>query len=492
MAKLPTNDTQYTTQVRSLISTIFPKQGSHHLSLYHQAAEFFTTYEAQHAELVALKAAVEQCQQQINTAKNKSNPALTHALHQAQLALDNYQESLTSERITRHRFLETIVEEILSLSEGETFEESNRKSAKLLGTIQLLINTESPDVLQQNERSKSLYKAILCLRLLDRLVLDGQIRSPYIAARLSTITPAQYTEFEHYDAEKYLIYYQQVKVPIVMAALLQDIGQFHPDAQFILYGEALDKNPYRTLELHDRKALLNINYQQTMQYLIHGIGVNKYVGDSRKERDAFEKAEKEKLLFIKQLLKSAIKPEKGLGNLLKVPQIYTSIVLSTKPNYNYKLLPQVYQVLYQNAAKGFCYMPVVKALETITGMFPQGYGITFIPTDENGHPFDRFEYAIVTQLYPSEARQALVRTTTRNLTFIIRGVDVVVAEQQNLYFPQTVKSFARITKERLQEILALLASNYKERQQQDVVPRCWHAHEYFSEKNHQNLWNKTV
>ncbi len=53
------------------------------------------------------------------------------------------------------------------------------------------------------------------------------------------------------------------------------------------------------------------------------------------------------------------------------------------------------------------------------------------------------------------------------------------------------KKIAKLSKERLNEILELLASNYQERQQLDLLPRCWHANEFFSVKAHQKLWNRS-
>ena len=83
-------------------------------------------------------------------------------------------------------------------------------------------------------------------------------------------------------------------------------------------------------------------------------------------------------------MKSAISPKQGIGNVIKVPQIYASIILSTKSSYNYKLLPKVYQALNQNAEKGTCDSSVVETLRSITGDYPQGYGITYIPYESEG------------------------------------------------------------------------------------------------------------
>ena len=57
-------------------------------------------------------------------------------------------------------------------------------------------------------------------------------------------------------------------------------------------------------------------------------------------------------------------------------------------------------------------------------------------------------------------------------------------------YPEMAKKIARLSKERLNEILELLSSNYQERQKLDLLPRCWYADEFFSVKANQKLWNK--
>ena len=213
-----------------------------------------------------------------------------------------------------------------------------------------------------------------------------------------------------------------------------------------------------------------------------------YIGNSKTDRDKFNKVEHKKLLFIKHLLKSAVNPKEGIGNLIKVPQIYSSIILSTKDSYNYKVLPRVYQALNQNAERGACSQVVVDALAKITGQFPQGYGVTYIPYDQEID--DRYEYAVVCQLYPSNPEQPICRVATRNLAFMSHGQEIVIKSTCNLYFVETAKNFSTISKERLHEILELLASNYHERKELDLLPRCWQPTEFFSMKANQKLWNK--
>lgn len=394
------------------------------------------------------------------------------------------------EREKRYQQLDNLCKDILSLCEGSSYSEDNRKSSQLLATIQLLSPTDESKIPLANELNKPLYKAVLCLRLLDKLCIDSSISDPYIKERLADISSDKYRRFSEIDPIGHQRFIDEVKIPLIKAALLQDIGNHHPDAQYILKGPDGSENPFRMLDVEDRKSLLQINYRETVKYLIEGIGIEKYKGDFKVERDIFNRTQRHKLLFIKTLLKSAIKPQKGIGNLLKVPQIYSSIILSTKENYNYALLPKVYQVLYKNAERDICYAPVIDAMRSITGDFPLGYGVTYITENTTGEKQYGYEYAIVKQLYPEDPEAPICRTTTRNLSFISFGQDIVIPKDRNLHYPEVAKKLNTLDKGRLNEILVLLSSNHSERSKDGLIPRYWLSSEYFTTKNHQKLWNK--
>ena len=192
------------------------------------------------------------------------------------------------------------------------------------------------------------------------------------------------------------------------------------------------------------------------------------------------------------LLKNAVKPEHGIGNLLKIPQIYTSVVLSTKSSFAYDTLPKVALVLEKGVEKGVYSKVAVDALICITGVFPQGFGVTYIPKDSDRQDLDRYEYAIVTGLYPADIRQPICRMVTRNLTYNVSAQGCVISVENNLYYAPARKKLEKISEERLLEILSKLVSNFEERKNMPLLPRCWHPDEYFSYVKNQNLWNKVV
>lgn len=453
MAKAPQHQTHYTRQVQTLLAKVYGRSILND-SVLERAIKYF-----EHHEFVASDA---------------STTPESDALHKL-------------EQTERQNHLQSVCYEILELIEGDSFEESNRKSAQLLGTIQLVSPTEGRKIAVNNEKCKSLYKAILCVRLLDRLLVKNEVNDPFILKVMEEFEGKAYSELDATERQRFA---ELVKLPLILAAILQDIGHNHSHAQAILFGDNGDQDPHRTLEVEDRKKLLQINHKQTLSYISNAIGIPTYVGNSKAERDQFVVDEQLKHQFAKRLIKSSFKAEQGVGNLLKVPQIYVSIIFSTKNNYNYKVIPKVYQVLNKNAELGICSQKVVDALYQITGMFPQGYGVIYMPVDEMGQQGDCYEYAIVNRLYPADPEQPLCRIATRKLAFISHGHNIEVKKKNNLYFPHMAKKVAKLSKERLNEILELLSSNYKERQSLDLLPRCWHANEFFSVKENQKLWNK--
>jgi len=458
--------TNFTRQVISLLDRTFYRRPNKDSVLNH-VITYYQEYPTVNAELSRLK--------------NSSD---------LQQELKIFEKKLRLERTERNTYLLGVCLEVIDLAESEDMNECHRKSAQLLGTIALLSPTEGRRVASKNEMNKPIYKAVLCLRLLDRLCMDNIIVDSYISPFLKNIPPTRYSEFATIDPEGYRRFIHQVKIPLVMAAIIQDIGNFHPAARLILMGKSGVLDPYRVLDKKNRKQLLQINFRETVKYLVDGIGGSVYVGNSKDDRDQFYKNEDAKLVFIKRLLKSSINPKSGSGNLLTVPQIYTSMILSTKENYNYKLLPKVFQLLKQNADRGRCSRVFVDALYKVTGMFPQGFGITYIPGHNEGKQQASYEYAIVNQLYPEDPLQPLCRIVTRQLAFISSGQNIAIENSENLYFADTAKKLALISKERLNEILELLASNYQERQKLDLLPRCWHSDEFFATRGNQKLWNK--
>ena len=455
-------------------------------SVYEQAMAYFQQAIAQQDEKIELAQQVmlfENRQQQVS---QRDMALVERNLKQAQGEQQSFQQARDDEANVRISALKRLCRDILDLCQGETVDETNLLSAKLLGTIQLLSPTEGKNVAASNQKSKHLYKAVLSLRLLDKLLADGELNNAYVQQRFAA-SKGQKVAKDDYDPFR-----DDVQIPLLMAAILQDIGSCHPDAQLILKGADGGADEFRVLDNDERMALLQISYRESLKYVIQGLGLEKYSGNSKQERDSFTQRETERQNFVVMLLKNAVKPEHGIGNLLKIPQIYTSVVLSTKSSFAYDTLPKVALVLEKGVEKGVYSKVAVDALLSITGVFPQGFGVTYIPKDSDRQDLDRYEYAIVTGLYPADIRQPICRMVTRNLTYNVSAQGCVISVENNLYYAPARKKLEKISEERLLEILSKLVSNFEERKNMPLLPRCWHPDEYFSYVKNQNLWNKVV
>ncbi len=472
-------NTAATKSIKDLLSKIYdvsPRRDS----VYEQAAQYFSSPEAN--EISEL----EQREQQLATA-DKTTAKTTQLLADTRALLKEKRRQQQDYRLDRIRHLKQVARQLLQLIEGDDHGEIRLQAARALGTIQLLSPTKGRNISQINQRHKHAYKAILAVLLLTQLLEDQQLKNRYVLNKLQ--------ETEQQKAEQsdllYSPFFEEIQLPLVMAVLLQDIGLQHPDAQRILRGENGELDEYRTLAANERQELLRISYEQSQEYLKNGLGLDTYIGNSKTERDKFNLIEEDKQLFISHLLKEAIQPEDGIGNLLKIPQVYVSVVLPSKQSYRYDQLPKVSAVLRAGVTKGWYPAAVVERLLQITGDFPQGYGITYIPKDSDHKDLDRYEYAIVNSLYPAETDQPVCRVVTRNLNYTHAGSNLTVRRDNNLYFPQAQKKLERMSEERLREILSKLVSNFEERANMDLIPKCWGPDEFFTLLKNQNLWNRS-
>ncbi|RVT45537.1 hypothetical protein EMM73_12580 [Rheinheimera sediminis] len=480
------SQSSYSKTVKTVLSKVHDATALND-SVYEVATDYFRHAKLQEEKLLKLQLQVRGLEQ-----KQELSSREQKQLAEAQSGLKLYIRMLDDRRVERYRSLKAVCLTVLQLTEGESFEETVQMSSKFLGTIQLLAPSNGKYVASVNQKFKHLYKGILSLRLLDRLLLDNELNNNYVIAKMRAAKEMQDADSAAAYKSDYAPFRDDVQLPLLMAALLQDIGTYHPDALAILKGAEGEQDEFRVLDEENRVALLKINYQETLNYVTKGLSCDRYVGNSKEERELFNQNEQDKLNFVYTLLKNAIKPEGGVGNLLKIPQIYTSVVLSTKSNHSYESLPKAALVLQSGVERGYYHKAAVDALIKITGLFPQGYGVTYIPKDSDKRDLDRYEYALVVSLYPPAPDVPVCRVVTRNMAFSHAGTNVVISVDNNLHFPAARKKLEKMSEERLLEILSKLVSNFEERKNMDLIPKCWFPDEYFSYSKNQNLWNRVT
>lgn len=453
-------------------------------SLFEQAQVYFessaqdkNTRRALHHEIATIKASLE-------NSDAKSKIKLQKKFEVAQQTCKKELARQQQERSLRYQKVADVCYKLLELSEGDSWQDTQTNSAKLLGTLQLLSPGEGAKLAQTHQKLKPAYKGVLALRLLDKLLLEEDITNQYINER--------YQKNQRYSEKEgeLTLFQRDVAIPVLIAALFQDVGLFHPEAQLLLKGEDGSLDEFRVLDKDTRLQLLKINHEQTLDYITFGLGYAQYVGNSKEEKVSFELNEKERINFTRTLIKDALKPKLGVGNLLKVPQVYASVIFSTKQSYSFLNLPKAGMVINKAAEGGAISPTAAKSLLAIVGHFPQGYGITYIPKDDDKQDMDRYEYAIVNQLNPSDPYVPRCRIATRNLSFISSGQSMLISTDNNLYFPAARKKLEKINPARLEEILRKLVSNFEERKELDLIPSFWNPYGFFCYKKLQNLWKK--
>ncbi|NVK54351.1 MAG: hypothetical protein HWE26_01945 [Alteromonadaceae bacterium] len=476
MSKIELPDNNYTVQVKQLIEDVYPKNAQM-ASVYGDARNYFSSIAAQRAHIAELE---QQLDNAANHKKKKSTgvDALKRKLKAAKAEYDEERQARIDRLIgTAHK--------ILSLCEGDSYDETQLLSSKFLGTLMLITRGPERNFAKLHQRLKPLYKAVLVLRLADKVFANDLSEHAYLRNVKDSLL--RFKGDEEWQ-EKWKV---EVAIPLICCALMQDIGLQSPEAASILVGPDNELDEFRVLDDATRTQLVKINFNGTMDYLKSGLGMPKYIGNDKAERALYIKRHTTINEFMQTLMKDAYLSKVGVGELLKIPQIYTSIILSTKSDFSKKNLPKGYVLIEQLAKKGALNAELAKSFVQIVGYFPLGFGVTYIPRDERGVDRDRYECAIVTRLNPPHPAEPVCRPVTRNLTYISSGNDEVVRKTSNLFFPANRKKLMRIGRERLMEIMRLLSGSFTPDAIDDLIPSHWEPADFFSFKKNQNLWNKS-
>lgn len=468
-------DNTYTQKVKRLIEQVYPAEWGQ-ASLFDDAKLYFYSGIKLIDEKRQIEARLE------NLSASKDDLASKKDLEDKHKFLTRTIEESRQARLSSVR---QVALRLLELCDGDGYQETQLLSAKFLGTIMLITRGRDRNFARLHQRLKPLYKAVLTLRLADKIIADNKLKHGYLAKFSDA-----HSRF-HGDRECMNRWQNDLAVPLITAALMQDIGLQHPDALEVLYGKDGKKDEFRVLENDERKLLLKLNYNYTLEYIQDGLGLPKYIGNDKAERETFNENQRQINEFISQVVKDAYVSKVGIGELVKIPQIYASIILSTKPDYSRKALPKGYLLIEQLAKKGALNAKMAEAFIAIVGYFPQGFGVTYIPRNEKGVERDHYECAIVTQLNPKHPAEPVCRPVTRGLTYITSIADETVPRSTNLYFKANHKKLMRIGKERLTEIMSSLSANFTQEDIDALVPSCWEPSDYFSVKKYQNLWNRT-
>ena len=375
--------------------------------------------------------------------------------------------------------LRDLAEKILLLAEGNSRNETLTRSARVLAALQLTVPHSSKRWYEVHFSIKILYRTVLSLRLLMHMLENNQMKHDWI--------------LQQYQLQKTgdnnCPFRQNVQIPIIIAPLLMDSGQLHPDITDMLSGESKELDPLRNLQAEEREQFLVTNKSARLDVTKSILTALPQKANTRDERESDLLLQNKVLDFCRECLSKLDEPKSLLGNLLKIPQVYSSIVLPGRKRFVYEALPKAALLLRDAVKNSQLNGTLVDQLLTITGVFPQGYGIVFIPEQSTNILHEKYELAVVNQLYPPRAVEPLCRIVTNNLMFRKGGYNCRLSVANNLYFKVARKKLAVVPEHRLQNILSNLSADFHPGQLRHSLPRCWLPDQFFSQPEHQNLWN---
>lgn len=470
LSKKYQTDNFYTAAVKGLLETVYPASDDTP-SLYNDARIYF-----RHTSKLVNQIKVLQDELRDPKQKRRHN--------EVRNALRKAKDTLESERLLRVKRLQKVVNRVIEMCEGETYAETQLHTSKFLATLFLIDESKAKHFAQFHKRVKPLYKSALILRLMDKVITDNALAEPEIMEFSNCLNRFENSQLWQKRWQ------QEVATPLITCALIQDIGLQHPDAELIIKGEQNTLDEFRLLEEEDRKRILKLNYQHTMDYLKYGLGALPYDGNDPLEADDFAAVQERNQVLMTSLIKDAFVPKTHIGELLKIPQIYASVIFSTKSDYSHKELPKGYMLVEQLAKKGNLNADVAKCFIDIVGYFPLGFGVCFIPTNEQGTLYSHFDYAIVNHINPKHPAEPNCRAVSRNTKFVANSYNKILPRTHNLYFAANHTKLSTIDKARIKEIASELSGTYVGDRMEQVIPSYWDPHDYFIQKEHQNLWKK--
>jgi hypothetical protein len=266
-----------------------------------------------------------------------------------------------------------------------------------------------------NEKTKPIYISALVISLLTQLIGKGIIDDDYIISRIPSLSEHEKDpDLVEHHAEELNIYITEVLNPIIIAALLQNIGSYCMEAEAIYQGDR-----FQALDEDDRKVLIKTISENTNTYLNWGYGkpLERYWGEEQLniELDKFD--------IIESIVKNYPKSQDPMGNLLRIPMIYSSFTLSTKHQHDFRFIFKAYDILNSGIEKKLVYQPYAEVFLNMVGKYPLGSGISFISL-ETGYP----ERAIVSALNPPEPTTAVVKQLTRRQVYADDHTQVAVTK----------------------------------------------------------------
>ena len=385
------------------------------IAIYQEQLDIVETYRREKGKLPVIKG-----QRSTERYLVKLNRNLDKALSK----IKQIEQERFVERTERFMVLDKLVDNILDLLDGQKI------FSQFLGTMVLSTPLPNENVrCVRNEKNKPIYITALTVALFEEIRLFYQFKTPYLKETLSEIIGNDQVSLllRHGNAafpnEQKMAYREEVLKPIVKATLLRHIGSYSPEALNIYQG-----NRFRLLPPVERSELLSIIKQHSLLYIDKAIGLPSQRFDKREEKQAFLAFETSKLSFIKQLL-DFDNQSTEIRDIMRIPMVYASFMLSTKEEFDYRLMYRAYDTLKEGIKQSEYNGNFCALFLRMVGRFPLGSGIYFI-----SHETGNIEKGIVSSLYPRNPEEPYVKQITRNQIQSLSQTEVIVSKNTNIFF----------------------------------------------------------
>ncbi len=420
-----------------------------HQLLVEESITFFTSYLQQMEQLGEFKRTLTLYKRQIATIENykkkhgklpqiKGQKSAAKFLTSLNIKCDNlvreYKaliKDIGDKRTARQNALDELADDMIDLLG------SKKIFSQFLGTISL--STPLPDEkirCLRNEKYKPIYIAALVVALFDDVRRNHQFENRYLKTKLHTIfgdNNAKYMTAEdepELDPQIKMDYREEVLKPIAKAALLQSIGSYSPEVEAIFGGDR-----YRQLDESQRNNLIDLMHQKSLDYLKVGIGLPISPQGSAEDKKAFISYESEKLRFMLAFLDSQFNKSHELDDLLRLPMVYSSFIVSTKPEYDYHVIYQAYDFIEAGIEDKQYNEKFARLFLAMVGKFPVGSGIYFVSKET-----EAIEKAIVSSLYPAKTDEPLCKQITRQQSQSLSQTEVIVSRDSNIFYEDVRKA----------------------------------------------------
>jgi hypothetical protein len=438
-------------QIPSMSSAIsskiagFKKQ---HRNLLESATLFFSTYEPTMTRLGKLKKLITTTEKKITLIneyekKHRHLPKIKGQKSTRGFLLQLYRESeaynaefteLKTKIVTlkkqQYENLESLTDNMLDLLDN------HHMFSQFLGSMSLSTPlSEEKARCAINEKNKPVFIAALTVLLFDEIRQSKGFTSGYVADNISEIfsgvnQPLINKKLAELPNDTKMRYREELLKPIAKAAVLQSIGSYSTEAAEVYQGDR-----FKPFQQPERDRLISIINQKSVDYLKQGIGIPSRPFNTKDDKQNFQEYEATKLQFILKLVENKNENHNELSDLLRIPVVYSSFILSTKEEFSYQQSYDAYNIIEQGVSDKVYSEKFGQLFLSIVGKFPIGSGLLFI-SKING----QIERAMVSGIYPEDPYEPICKQITKGQVQAMTQSEIIISQATNIYFKAARKA----------------------------------------------------